>query len=178
MLQIKRKLFKTQHILKNIIEIHTMQLGINDAFNDTNGTKAVLDNSKGIAKLTHQSTVALEELKKECKAQNVKFRKPKNPNETRWNSSFACMESIFHLRKPLKELMSRDPQWSKFTLNFGEWKLLEGAVKLLKPFMVATQMLEEEKTATMNLVIERIVTLEEVLTRITTSLESPLLAVC
>ena len=102
-----------------------VQLGINDAFKATNGRKAVLDNSKGKAKLTHQSTVALEELKKECKAQNVKFRKPKNPNETRWNSSFPCMESIFHLRKPLTELMSRDPQWSKFTLNFGSGSFWE-----------------------------------------------------
>jgi hypothetical protein len=42
-------------------------------------------------------------------------------------------------------------------LNFGEWKLLEGAVKVLnlKPFKIATKVLEDEFTPTINLVIEQ-----------------------
>ena len=97
----KKAIEDSNYLQEYNCDIHTMQLGIGDTFKETNGMTNVLENSKGIAKFTNQSTVALEQLKAECKAQNVRFRKPKNPNETRWNSSYACMDSIFHLRKPL-----------------------------------------------------------------------------
>ena len=71
------------------------------------------------------------------------------------------MESILFLKPALKNLMEKDSKWEQFSLNYREWKLLEGAVKLLKPFMIATKMLEAEKTPTINLVIERILTLED-----------------
>ena len=161
----KKAIQESAYLTEYNCDIHTMQLGIQDTFKDVVGMKTVLDNSKAIARFTHQTTLAMEQLKKECKLHGVPFRKPKNPQETRWNSSYACMESVWHLRKPLHDLMDKDPKWAQFTLNFREWKLLEGAVKLLKPFLVATKMLEAEKTPTINLVIERIVTLEDGLKR-------------
>ena len=92
----KKAIEDSNYLQEYNCDIHTMQLGIGDTFKETYGMKNVLENSKGIAKFTNQSTVALEQLKAEGKAQTVRFRKPKNPNETRWNSSYACMDSIFH----------------------------------------------------------------------------------
>ena len=62
-----------------------------------------------MAKLTNQSTISTEELKK-YKVQGAKFKKLKNSQKARWNSIYACNASVFHLRKPLKEMMDREPQ--------------------------------------------------------------------
>ena len=67
-----------------------------------------------------------------------------------------CMESILHLKPVLKDLMESDDKWDEMSLNFREWKLLEGAVKVLKPFKIATKVLEAESKPTINLVIEQI----------------------
>ena len=157
----KKAIRDSKYLVEYNCDIHTVQLGINDTFKQVEGMKSVLDKSKAIAKYTNQSPLANNELKAECKAKSLEFKKPKNSQETRWNSSYTCMESILFLKPALKNLMEKDSKWEQFSLNYREWKLLEGAVKLLKPFMIATKLLEAEKTPTINLVIERILTLED-----------------
>ena len=157
----KKAIRDSKYLKEYNCDIHTMQLGINDTFKEVDGMKSVLDKCKAVAKFTNQSPTETDALKAECRAKGIQFGKPKNSQETRWNSSYSCMESIWFLKKAMKELMERDPKWSQFSLSFREWKLLEGALKLLKPFLLATKMLEAEKTPTINLVIERIVTLED-----------------
>ena len=156
----KKAIRESAYLIEYNCDLHTMQLLINDTFNEVEGMKNVLKSCKAIAKFTKQSTQAMEQLKKECKKRKIAFRKPKNSQETRWNSAYTCMESILHLKVILKDLSEVDDKWTEFSLNFREWKLLEGAVKLLKPFLVSTKILEAEKTPTINLVIEQIMKLQ------------------
>ena len=59
-----------------IMQLHTVQLGINDTFKQVEGMKSVLDKSKAIAKYTNQSPLANNELKEECKDKSLEFKKP------------------------------------------------------------------------------------------------------
>ena len=122
--------------------------------------------------MTHQSTsVANQQLKDKCKEMGIKYKKLQNPNDTRWNSQLTNMESVLHLKTVIQALCEEDETdtWSAHSLTLAEWKLLQGAVTVLKPFLVATKAWEAEKTPTMNLAIERIYTLHEGLNEFTSN---------
>ena len=132
---------------------------------------AMLKKSKELAKRTHQSTsVANQFLKDMCKRKGVKFVKLKNPNETRWNSQLTNMESVLRLKGPLQELFEEDEgdTWKDVGFTAADWKLLAGAVTILKPFLLATKAWEAEATPTINLVVERLYTLHITLNDFTT----------
>ena len=153
-------------------DIHTMMLGIENTFDFVEGMKNVLKKSKGVSKMTHQSTsVANQQLKDKCKEMGIKYKKLQNPNDTRWNSQLTNMESVLHLKTVIQVLCEEDETdtWSAHSLTLAEWKLMQGAVTVLKPFLVATKAWEAEKTPTMNLVIERIYTLHEGLNEFTSN---------
>ena len=129
--------------------------------------RRLLKKCKDLAKMTHQSTsVANQQLKDKCKELGVKFTKLLNPCETRWNSYFDCGRSILRLKVVLQALFTDDESgvWSPHALSLSEWKLLQGAVQVLKPFWLTTKAWEAEKTPTLNLVIERVYTMHEELT--------------
>ena len=44
------------------------------------------------------------------------------------------MESILHLKHAIEDLELKETEWEDKSLSKNEWKLLEGAVKLLQPF--------------------------------------------
>ena len=82
-------------------DIHTMMLGIENTFNFVDGMNNVLKKSKGVSKMTHQSTsVANQQLKNKYKEMGIKYKKLKNPNDTRWNSQLTNMEYVLHLKTP------------------------------------------------------------------------------
>lgn len=129
--------------------------------------RRLLKKCKDLAKMTHQSTsVANQQLKDKCKELGVKFTKLLNPCETRWNSYYDCGRSILRLKVVLQALFTDDESgvWSPHALSLSEWKLLQGAVQVLKPFWLTTKAWEAEKTPTLNLVIERVYTMHEELT--------------
>ena len=161
----KAAIRSSMYLLEYNCDIHTLQLGIVDTFKSVDGMKAVLDKSKQLATFTHKSPLAQGQLKKQANDDNLKFRKLKNPQETRWNSQHENMASVLHLKRSIIALCDNDDKWAEFSLDRNQWKLLEGAVTLLEPFKVATKMFEAEKTPTINLVIERIFTLKSKLTK-------------
>ena len=69
----------TPGLLQYLCDNHTAELAIGDTFKSVIGMANVLKKIKGLAKFTHQSNVALEELKKEASKEGVPFRKLKNP---------------------------------------------------------------------------------------------------
>ena len=145
-------------------DIHTLQLAIVDTFKNVEGMKTVLDKAKQVAAFTHKSSVALEQLKRQANIDHVKFKKLKNPQDTRWNSQVDNMASVLHLKRSITALCDSEDKWAEFSLDRNQWKLLEGAVSLLEPFKIATKM-EAEKTPTINIVIERMFTLKSMLTK-------------
>ena len=155
-----------RYLTQYLCDIHTLQLSIEDTFAEVEGMAEVLKKCKALAKLTHTSTtLAYQQLKTQCTKLGVKFLKLKNPNSTRWNSAFANMDSILHLKPVLQSLFEDDETntWPSFALTVSEWKLVVGACTVLKPFLLVTKAWEAERTPTINLVIERVYTLHETL---------------
>ena len=150
------------YLQQYLCDIHTLQLGINDAFKDVDGMSNVLNKSTALAAFTHKSNVGLQNLKSACKVKGKAFKKLKNPGDTRWNGKYTNMESILYLKDVLQSLFIEDEDlWGPFIFTGSDWKLLLGAVTVLKPFLVATKVLEAEKVPTINSSIEQIYTLHE-----------------
>ena len=83
---------------------HTLELANGDTFKKVEGMSNMLKKSKGLSKFTHQSNVALEELKQEAAKQGIPFRKLKNPPDTRWSGRYDNLASVLHLKKAIKTL--------------------------------------------------------------------------
>ena len=60
-------------------DIHTLELGVGDTFKKVEGMTNVLKKPKALAQFTNQSSVTLDELKKEAAKEKIPFRKLKNP---------------------------------------------------------------------------------------------------
>ena len=108
---------------------------------------------RAVARFTHQSNVALQELKTETAREDVPFRKLKNPPDTRWSGRYENLESVLHLKKPLKKLFVDKESWEGHSLTNTEWKLVEGATKCLLFVRRMIKKLEAEKEPTINKVI-------------------------
>ena len=159
---IRESIYLEQYLCDN----HTLQLVIRDTFEAVKGMKDLLKKTKDLAKMTHQSSsVANQQLKKQCKEMEIKYLKLKNPVETRWNSQEMNMSSVLQLKPALQVLFTPDEEegniWTPFALSPSEWKLLQGAVTVLKPLKLTTKAWEAEKIPTLNLVIERLYTMNE-----------------
>ena len=74
----------------------------------------------------------MTELKKAVQWAGLKFRKPKNPGQTRWDSQYDNMESIRLYKDVITKLTMNNIEWENRGLNASEWKLLEGACENLK----------------------------------------------
>jgi hypothetical protein len=149
----------SQYLHQYLCDIHTLELAVKDCFKNTPGMSKVVKKCKAIGKFTHQSTVAAGMLKKEAIRENIIFRKVVNPPSTRWSGHFANLASVLHLKKPLTNLMASHDDWAEHELSVSDWKLVEGAVELLKPVRDTVKALEAEKEPTMHRVVERIYTM-------------------
>ena len=67
------------------------------------------------------------------------------------------------MKKPLMKLIANNDDWSEHELNASDWKLIEGAVELLKPVRDTVKAWEAEKTPTMHRVIERLYTMHSII---------------
>ena len=92
----------------------------------------------------------MAELKAGVEAVGLKFRKPKNPGQTRWDSQYDCMVSIRPYKDVITNLAMNNPEWENWGLSASQWKLLEGACETLKHIKDTNKALEGEKEPTMN----------------------------
>ena len=146
----------SDNLVQYLCDIHTIALAVKDTFDDVTGMETVLKKCKDLAKFTHQSTVAQGDLEKAAKSENIEFRKLKNPGETRWSSQHDTMESVLHLKEAIKKLCDENDDWADKTIARSGWKLIEGAVEILKPIRDTIKALEGEKEPTMHRVLERL----------------------
>ena len=140
-----------------------MELAVGDTFKNVEGMSNVLKKTKALAKLTHDSVKALEELKQEAKREKLSFRKLKNPPNTRWSGRLDNLKSIQHLKAPIKNLCEENEKWSDLELTKNEWKQVEGAVKVLEPVKHFIKELEAEKEPTMQKTIAELFKVHHVL---------------
>ena len=75
----------------------------------------------------------------------MKFKKPKNPQKTRWNSQHDNMKSIKYLKPALKELAEEEDEWHKLRLTDEEWEKLDAIVDVLEVMKDATKVLKLKK---------------------------------
>ena len=94
---------------------------------------------------------------------NIKFKKPINPTNTRWHGYYQNLSSILYLQKPLNNLFLSNDNWSEYSLSYSEWKLVDMSSKLLSHFCSTVKIFESEQVPTIHRVIERIYTLNEYL---------------
>ena len=153
----------SKHLTQHLCTIHTLELGVKDTFKRTQGMKIVIGKTKAIGKFTHESTVATNELKKEAEKAGVKFKKISNPPTTRWSGYYMNLKSVYDLRKPLQSLAPSNERWSEYGLSVAQWKLVEGAVKLLKPVKDTIKVWETEIEPTMQTVIEQLHNLHDII---------------
>ena len=66
---------------------------------------------KALTKFTNQSSVALDELKKEAAKEKIPFRKLKNPPETRWSGRFENLNSVLHLKRAIQTMCDEKCSW-------------------------------------------------------------------
>ena len=120
--------------------------------------KHVLAKGKALSNFAKKSSNAMTSLKKGCAEKNMKYTTIKNPNETRWNSKHTNLTSIIKLKPALLHLANTDTTgiWTGKLFTPSEWKLAEGAVKVLELPMYVTKVWEAEKTPTMNMVVSEL----------------------
>ena len=136
-------------VIQVLCAIHTLQLSVNDT----------LKSVKAFVRKSGPVTLAL---KTACEEVDIPFTTPKNPQETRWNSQHTNLMSVIKLKAALVQLVSEDPSgdWANRVLTAAEWKLAEGAVKVLEQPLLVTKAWEAETTPTMNLVISELYTMK------------------
>ena len=142
---------------------HTLELAVKDSFKNTPGMETVLTKTKALAKFTNKSTVATSELKQKCLKEKIQFKKLANPPNTRWSGKHDNLASVLHARPALMSLMASNDNWSDHVITSAEWKLIEGAVAILKVVKTTIKVLEAEKVPTIHRVIERLYTMHSVL---------------
>ena len=120
--------------------------------------------TKYIAKfVTKSPSLVLPGLQDACKRNNIKFKKPINPPNTRWHGYYQNLSPILYLQKPLNDLFLSNDNWSEYSLSYSEWKLIDISSKLLFHFCFTVKIFESEQVPTIHCVIERIYTLNEYL---------------
>ena len=145
---------KSKYLTEFNCTIHTLQLAVEDTFKKCHGMNAVLSKSKKLAKFVRKSSIRMTELKKAVQCAGLKFRKPKNPGQTRWDSQYDNMESIRPYKDVITKLTMNNSEWENRGLSASEWKLLEGACENLKHFKETNKALEGDKEPTINRVLE------------------------
>ena len=141
---------------------HTLQLAINDTFEKTavagSEMTTVLKKTCTLANFVKRSGPATLSLKAACKEEGVPYTTLKNPNQTRWNSKYSNIASVLKLKIPLLKLANSDTAgvWTGKMLSPSEWKLAEGAAKVLQIPLIVTKVWEAEITPTSNLVISEL----------------------
>ena len=153
----------SMYLKQYLCDIHTLELAVKDTFKNVPGMKRVTKKCKAIGKFTHQSTVANSVLKKEAKKEKIKFKKVVNPPNTRWSGHHDNLASVLHLKKPIMNLTANNDAWAEHELSVSDWKLVEGAVKLLKPVRDTVKAWEGEKEPTMHRVVERIYSMHTII---------------
>ena len=153
----------SRHLKQYLCDIHTLELAVKDTFKNVPGMKSVTKKCKAIGKFTHKSTEANKALVREAMKEGIKFKKVVNPPNTRWSGYHDNLASVLHLKKAIMNLTANNDAWAEHELSVSDWKLIEGAVTLLKPVRDSIKAWEGEKEPTMHRVIERIYSMHTVI---------------
>ena len=100
-----------------------------------------------------KSPKRLNELKRTCEREDIRYLALITDSPTRWNSTYAMVCRALMLMKALRSMCLSDWALHSFSLTEQEWKELEIVTKILKPFEKALQSLCGDKNMTMGLAV-------------------------
>jgi hypothetical protein len=89
----------------------------------------------------------------------VRYRSIIKPVETRWNSHFYCLESVFSMKQALLKLKfePRDEKLSNIIPNEEQFELLEALLPPLKELMMISKELSSDTKPTIHMVVANLV---------------------
>jgi hypothetical protein len=89
----------------------------------------------------------------------VKYRSIIRPVETRWNSNYLCMESIFAMKQALLKLKfePRDEKLANLIPSELEFDLLEELLPPLKELMMVSKELSSDAKPTLHMVVPNLI---------------------
>ena len=108
-----------------------------------------LETLKAIVKKLRKSNNALTALEGFCAGNSEKFKMPQKPTPTRWNSTYTMIESMAGMKKSLQNVKaSGHLEEGLSSENWGKLTLL---LKVLHPFLSATELLSGSSYCTLSL---------------------------
>jgi len=114
---------------------------------------------KNLVSHLRRSTTALAKLEKFCVANDEPFHKPKTDVPTRWNSTWAMINSMTGMRVSLKAMQIVE----KEVPTEDDWERLTNLAEILKTFEDATKILSKANTCTLSRAHDLMITLTEFL---------------
>lgn len=148
-------MIKTAEILK-IRHIpcfaHTLNLTVTDIF-DLSDFNCILKKCKDIATYFHSSSIASDKLKVIQRQLNKPELKLIQQCPTRWNSAYAMINRIFHIRQELTLAIHECGGKAPSALSAEDYDVIEDIIQLLEPFDVATNTVSGESYTTSSYVI-------------------------
>ena len=125
---------------------HTLQLSVKDVLNDEVLHVAIQDilvKCRELAKMVRRSEARKDELKTACDKSGTPFILPVLPNNTRWNSTEANVESIMKLTKALQYLHFNDATekqvWLLGVPTAREFQAIKAIHQCLQPLKIMTK---------------------------------------
>ncbi|XP_055551601.1 E3 SUMO-protein ligase ZBED1-like isoform X3 [Wyeomyia smithii] len=112
----------------------------------------VIVKCKRIATFFHHSSSANRSLEQELHNAKRQLTKISQPNNTRWNSVYYMLESIWKIGEALFAVLSKCGKW-ELDLTPAEKHLIPQILAILKPFVKATTKLSGDSYPTVNLII-------------------------
>uniref|UniRef100_A0A3P9J2Q6 DUF659 domain-containing protein n=1 Tax=Oryzias latipes TaxID=8090 RepID=A0A3P9J2Q6_ORYLA len=113
---------------------HTLQLALKDAMKHPNAD-SLITRARHLVSAVRKSSVANEALTKKCGKTLVR------DCSTRWNSTFDMLRRLLEIRAELNQVLE---ELSMDTLLTSDWTKLEKLVKLLEPFAIHTDQLQND----------------------------------
>lgn len=117
--------------------IHTLQLVINNALDNSSPIKAILTSARRIVThFNHSGYTKLESIQSELGLPNHKLIQD---IQTRWNSTYYLLERLSEQKRAISVYISESRSVNFENLTSDQWEVIEHLLKLLKPFEEITK---------------------------------------
>ena len=140
---------------------HTIHLVVTQAIAASQRFGALIEKCKRLASHLNQSTISRGLLKRTAEGSDERYVKVMQSCPTRWNSEYLTITSIIANAKSLEVLWAEQCQFADRIPTPQEWPILEEAVKILKVFYVASEVLSADSTPTIQEVVPQLYNIEE-----------------
>ncbi len=159
---------------------HTQQLAITDTFKELKSTDGetmedIASKCQKLAAHLHRADISRKLLFDECEVTDHYPKAVPTANETRWDSTHECMETMLYHEECFMRLARRGELVTEDKVtgerrslipSINDFIMIKAAVKVLQKCKETTKLFEQEKIPTIPLVTERLYTVDNELEEI------------